>query len=140
MNENNKDYNNIIADEELKQTIGLIMHLKNFKHTPVGKTVVKVQKSSGLKWAGILGIVVTFFLYAQGQAEDKGIVKTKVDTNAAMIKQLVLADEKAAEFRVVQTAQMATQIEKTDNIEEDVAEIKEDSKEMIKLLIEINNK
>lgn len=138
--ENHTDYNNIILDEELKQAIGILMHIKNFKHTLVAKAVHKAQKSSLLKWVGLVGLALSFFLYAQGQATTKGEQATKVDTNTAMIKQLVLADEKAVEFRVVQTAQMATQIEKTDNIEDDVEEIKQDNKEMIRLLIEINNK
>lgn len=37
MKENDTDYNNVIADEELKETIGLFMHIKNLKNTPVAQ-------------------------------------------------------------------------------------------------------
>ena len=140
MKENHTDYNNIIADEELKEKIGILMNIKNFKDTPLARTVTKAQKSSALKWVGLIGLGLSFFIYAQGQATTKGEQATKIDTNVTMIQQLVDADSKAVEFRVEQTEKMATLTEKTDNIEEDVAEIKQDNKEMIRLLLEIKNK
>ena len=110
----------------------------NIKQVTTG--VKKVATGSNLKWVGLIALAFTFFRYAQGQAEIKGAQTIKIDTNLVMIQQLVKADSKAVEFRVEQTAQMATLKEKTDNIEEDVDEIKEDNKEMLRLLIELNNK
>jgi len=100
----------------------------------------KIITGSNLKWVGLVSLAFVFFRYAQGQAEVRGEQTVKIDTNLVMIRQLVKADSKAVDFRVEQIAQMATLKEKTDNIEGDVKEIKDDNKEMLRLLIELNNK
>ena len=114
----------------------------NFKEvtTQATASVKKVATGSNLKWVGLIALAFAGFKYAQGQAEVRGAQEIKIDTNFVMIQQLVKADSKAVEFRVEQVKQMATITEKTANIEKDVDEMKDDNKEMLRLLIELNNK
>lgn len=107
----------------------------------------KIITGSNVKWVSIFALALTFFMYAMAQAKDRGKKEEKIDTNTAVIKQLVKVDEKAIEFRVVQVAQIARLEETSGNMAEDVKDIKEDikgierdNKEMLKILVEINNK
>ena len=101
--------------------------------------IKQVVSGSNLKWVSLVGICLSFFIYAQSQSRDKGKQEEKIATNTEVIKQLIEADEKAIEFRVQQTAQIAKLETTAENTAEDVKEIKDDNKEMIKLLIEIKN-
>ena len=71
MSENHTDYNNVIADEELKNTIGILMHLKNLKHTPVAKVFdVGIYKFIIQLITGILLLSAAYWLLV-----------SRVDTN-----------------------------------------------------------
>lgn len=100
---------------------------------------VRLDKSN-IKWIPILGLILSFFIYAMAQSKADGKQEEKVDTNTVVIQQLIKADEKTVEFRVVQVAQIARLEETSKNTAEDVKEIKDDNKEMLKILLEINNK
>ena len=100
----------------------------------------KIVTGSNLKWVGLISLAFVFFRYAQGQAEVRGEQSTKIDTNSVMIQHLIKANEKAVEFRVEQTAQIAKLETTAENTADDVSEIKDNNKEMLKLLIELNNK
>ncbi|KKN76984.1 hypothetical protein LCGC14_0364760 [marine sediment metagenome] len=133
LRENNTDYDEVIADAELNQIRKIMM---SFKNTAVGK----VATGSNLKWVGLIGLGLSFFIYTQTQARAQGKQEEKVATNSAVILQLIEANKNDAEVRIEQVAQIAKLEKSTEVIEKDVAEIKKDNKEMIKLLIEINNK
>ena len=100
----------------------------------------KIVTGGNIKWASILMLALSFFIYAQTQAKAKGKQEEKIETNSKVIEQLLEDKKETIEYRLKQTEQITALEGTTKNIKEDVTEIKSDNKEMIRILLEIKNK
>ena len=102
--------------------------------------IKKVVTGANIKWASIIGLALTFFIYAQAQAKADGKKEEKIETNSRVIEQLLEDKKETVKYRLAQTEQITELQTNSKNIKDDVKDIKDDNKEMIRLLLEIKNK
>ena len=87
---------------------------------------------------GSLALAIVIFVLAQGQSN--GTKTEGIKNNKEAISEVKVELHEIEQFHTDQVDRMARLEQNSADIKEDVSELKDDSKEMLKLLLEIKNK
>ena len=101
---------------------------------------IKDMVNGNMKWLRYGSLIIALIIFVLAQGQSNGTKAEGIKNNKEDIIDVKQELKELKNFNLIQSERMVRLESNSDNIKEDVQEIKSDNKEIIKILLELKNK